>query len=435
MLVLTCQSNRSVLTSGSSEINVEAMRGRGASLSLRPNPASRVSSAVRRAMCRIMALFVAIVALSLTSVAIATQRDPPDDDPEFVSSPASLARRTLPPEIVYIPSARFSMGFEHAYEDERPVHAVTIRPFLLDRYEITNQQFAEFVKATGYITQAERDGYAWCFIKGADDFQATEGADWRHPEGTGSTIESRMDHPVVCVSWYDAAAYAEWVGKRLPTEAEWEYVARGGCAQQFIADVVPAAPVQRTPPSDSSPSDAPGPPGAASDDPDTLSDQDNDPAAREKPVNCCKGAAAKGRSRTATGEVRVAANVWQGIWPQNNKLTDGFFYTAPAGRFKPNRFGVHDMIGNVWEWTADWYDAAYYQSSPAENPTGPPMGQTRVSRGGSWFCSPNYCGAYSTHYRGSSPPDHAFNNVGFRCAMDLPSGFKPPEGKEQGGQP
>ena len=386
-------------------------------------------------MCRITVLFLATVALSLTSVAIAIQRDPPDDGTEFVASPVASARGTLPPEIVYIPGARFRMGFEHAYEDERPVHAVTVSPFLLDRYEITNRQFAEFVEATGYITQAERDGYAWCFIKGADDFQATAGADWRHPEGTGSTIESRKDHPVVCVSWYDAAAYAEWVGKRLPTEAEWEYVARGGCAQQFIADVVPAAPVQRTPLSVSSPSDAPGPPGAASDDPDTLSDKDNNPAAGEKPVNCCAGAAAKGRSRTATGEVRVAANVWQGIWPQNNKLTDGFFYTAPAGRFKPNRFGVHDMIGNVWEWTADWYDAAYYQSSPAENPTGPPMGQTRVARGGSWFCSPNYCGAYSTHYRGNSPPDHAFNNIGFRCAMDLPEGFKPPEGKEQGGQP
>ena len=386
-------------------------------------------------MCRIVAFLVALVALSLTSAATATHREPPNDARKPVSSPVAPARGTLPPEMVYIPGAKFRMGFDHAYGDERPVHAVTVQAFLLDRHEVTNRQFGEFVEATGYMTQAERDGYAWCYLEGADDFRAIAGADWRHPEGTGSSIEHRMDHPVVCVSWHDAAAYAEWAGKRLATEAEWEYAARGGCAQQFIADVVPPAPVQQTPPNDGSPSDASGPAGAASDDRDTDSDEANNPAAGEKPINCCKGAAAKGRSKTAVGEVRMAANVWQGVWPQNNELTDGFFYTAPTGRFKSNRFGVFDMIGNVWEWTADWYDADYYRSSPAENPVGPPNGQTRVARGGSWFCNPNYCGAYSTHYRGNSPPDHAFNNVGFRCAMDLPAGFKPPEGKKQGEQP
>ncbi len=385
-------------------------------------------------MYRIVVVLVVSGGLTLASTATAAQPAPRNDAHKPVLSRVEPAHGPVPPGMVYIPGATFRMGFDHAHDDERPVHAVTVRPFLLDRHEVTNRQFAEFVEATGYITQAERDGYAWCFLEGARDFQAIAGAAWRHPEGTGSSIEHRMDHPVVCVSWHDAATYAEWAGKRLPTEAEWEYAARGGCAQQFIADVVPAAPVQQTPP-DGSPSDASGPAGAASDDPDTGRHEANDPAAGEKPVNGCKGAAARGRSKTASGEVRVTANVWQGVWPHTNELTDGFFYTAPAGRFKPNALGVYDMVGNVWEWTADRYDAAYYQSSPAENPTGPPTGQTRVARGGSWFCSPNYCGAYSTHYRGSSPPDHAFNNVGFRCAMDLPDGFKLPEGEKQGAQP
>ena len=383
----------------------------------------------------VISLLVVPVALTLASTATATQPAPQNDADEPVLSPVKPPRRTAHPEMVYIPGTTFRMGFEHAYDDERPVHAVTMRPFLLDRREVTNRQFAKFVEATGYITPAEGDGYAWCFIEGADDFQAIAGADWRHPEGTGSSIDGRLDHPVVCVSWYDAAAYARWAGKRLPTEAEWEYAARSGCPQQFVADVVPAAPVQQTPANESNPSDAPGSVGPASGDRATGSDEVNHPAAREKPTNCCADAAAKGPSRTAVGEVRIAANVWHGVWPQKNELTDGFFYTAPVGRFKTNAFGVHDMIGNVWEWTADWYDAAYYQSAPAENPTGPPTGQTRVARGGSWFCSPNYCGAYSTHYRGSSPPDHAFNNVGFRCAMDLPDGFKLPEGDKQGAPP
>lgn len=314
-------------------------------------------------------------------------------------APQSSGEARVPEGMALIPGGVFQMGMAGSHADEAPVHSVTISSFLLDRYEVTNRQFAAFVEATGYVTRAERDGYAWGYLKGASDFQMVAGASWKHPEGPGSGIEDRPDHPVVCVSWEDAAAYAKWIGKRLPTEAEWEYAARAGSAQHFKAAF----------------SDSKSPAPNAHHHSIVSASHDLSPSAKNHRLSTGHHAVADdGKNYTL-----VPANFWQGTWPADNQLADGFYYTAPVGSFTSNDWKLYDMLGNVWEWTADWYAADYYQHSLAQNPAGPASGENRVARGGSWFCSPNYCGAYNTSFRGASPPDHAFNNVGFRCATDI----------------
>jgi formylglycine-generating enzyme required for sulfatase activity len=303
-----------------------------------------------------------------------------------------------------MPGGSFRMGFDHGYDDERPVHRVEIATFWIDPTEVTNRQFERFVDATGHVTQGEHDGYCWAYVDGADDFQALTGADWRHPQGPASSIDGRLDHPVVCVSWHDAAAYAAWAGKRLPTEAEWEYAARAGGRGHFRA----ADARFESAPSGGAPRVASG-----------HGHHGNHVVQSSAPYPSSKSHADAGGAAGLHGSVdTVVGNVWQGHWPEINHLSDGFYYTAPVGQFDPNPWGVHDTLGNVWEWTADWYAADFYQHSPTRDPEGPDEGENRVARGGSWFCSRNYCGAYTTHYRGASPPTHAFNNVGFRCAAD-----------------
>jgi sulfatase modifying factor 1 len=254
-------------------------------------------------------------------------------------------------EMVFVPGGDYFVGDD--WPDpapDAPPRKVRVQPFYIDRHEVTNRQFGEFVEATGYLTTAEREGGAWIYRGGERDFRYAVGADWRHPVGPDSSIAEAMDHPVVLVSWEDAVAYAQWAGKRLPTEAEWEVAARGGISRDVSQ---------------------------MHDTPDPGHD--------------------------------TSANVWQGRWPHRNELKDGYFYTAPAGSFSPNRLGIYDMIGNVWEWTADWY---------TEDPNTTATGTLKVARGGSWFCSPNYSSAYRPGFRGKSPPTHAFNNVGFRCAKN-----------------
>ena len=333
----------------------------------------------------ISAILFAKPGISVSSDAVETQQSP--------------SASHIPDGMVLIQGGIFQMGMSGSNSDEVPIHNVKLNSFLLDRYEVTIRQFAAFVEVTHYITQAEGDGYAWCYLKDASNFQRVEGANWQHPEGPGSSIEDRMNHPVVCISWEDAATYARWAGKRLPSEAEWEYAARAGSAHHFKAAFT----------------DAMLP--ATEGNQHQIQNASNDlsPSAKNHRLsNHHRMASADDQSYAL-----IPANFWQGTWPNDNQLLDGFYYTAPVGRFAPNDWDLYDMLGNIWEWTADWYASDYYQNSPTKNPTGPASGENRVARGGSWFCSPNYCGAYNTSFRGASPPNHAFNNVGFRCAMDV----------------
>jgi len=344
---------------------------------------------------------------------------------------AETARR----EMVRLPGGTFEMGSATGHDDEKPVHEVRLDPFYMDRHEVTNRQFAAFVEDTGYVTQAEKDGYAWGFTEGDTDFRRIEGANWRHPDGPETRYKDRLDHPVVNVTWHDAQAYAKWAGKRLPTEAEWEYAARAAGGTQVTADPsnrerpIPADERTHTP--DAAPDRHATHQGAhhgtgaaeagesASDDPD---DQPvlTHPSGKSHADGTDHSAHAHHQHPAQKNQRLIHANVWHGDWPQTRQRIKGTFTTTPVGTFPPNQAGLVDMIGNVWEWTGDWYAADYYHRSPKDNPTGPSDGQTRVARGGSWFCSPTYCSAYNSHYRGASPPSHAFNNVGFRCAADAP---------------
>jgi formylglycine-generating enzyme required for sulfatase activity len=257
-------------------------------------------------------------------------------------------------------------------DGERPVHEVSVGPFAIDRYAVTNAMFARFVDATSYTTDAERYGWSFVFgphlaedcgetrgVVGAEWWRQVFGADWRRPEGPGSDIGDRPDHPVVHVSWDDAQSYSAWSQTRLPTEAEWEYAARAG-------------------------HDTPFPWG------DELEPD---------------------------GEHRM--NVFQGTFPHENTGADGYLGTAPVGAYPPNDFGLCDMTGNVWEWCADWFDTRTYAHSPRDNPTGPPHGTLRVMRGGSYLCHASYCRRYRVSARQGSEPGSSTGNLGFRVVADI----------------
>ena len=257
-------------------------------------------------------------------------------------------------------------------DGEGPVREVELSPFWIDRLAVSNSRFAEFVEESGYRTEAECFGWSFVFAGLlADDFPSTAAvaeapwwrqvfdADWRHPEGPGSSLARRTDHPVIHVSHNDALAFCEWAGLRLPTEPEWEYAARGGLVQKRYA----------------------------------WGDE------------LCPG-----------GEHRC--NIWQGTFPTSNQGADGYVGTAPVDAFSPNGHGLHNVAGNVWEWCADWFHPSWHVTASRTDPVGPPTGSAKVMRGGSYLCHRSYCDRYRVASRSSNTPDSSTGNLGFRCARD-----------------
>jgi len=318
-----------------------------------------------------------------------------------------------PRGMVWVPGSDFLMGSDHklAQRNERPAHKVRVHGFWMDRTHVTNAQFAAFVKATGYVTTAERKP-DWETIKaqvapgtprppdsalvpGAMVFVGTDrpvplddygqwwaympGADWRHPQGPRSSIEGKDDHPVVQVSYEDATAYAKWAGKRLPTEAEWEFAARGGLEQATYAWGDDFAP-----------------------------------------------------------QGQKMANVWEGRqerFPVVSPKAGGAEGTSPAKTFPPNGYGLYDMTGNAWQWVADWYDADFFlrqakAAGPTEDPKGPDASYDpadrgvpahapkRVTRGGSFLCNVDYCLSYRPSARRGTDPYNPMSHLGFRLVMN-----------------
>lgn len=271
-----------------------------------------------------------------------------------------------------IPAGEFTMGSvdDLAYpgDGEGPLRQVELSAFEIDVHAVTNEDFAAFVADTGYRTDSERMGWSFVFAGLLpDDFPPTraaadapwwrqvENASWSNPEGPQSDIAERGDHPVVHVSWNDASAYAQWAGKSLPSEAQWERAARGGLELQ----------------------------------PYPWGDQ-----------------------LTPDGAHRM--NVWQGVFPTDNSLDDGWYATCPVDSYEPNGFGLYNTTGNVWEWCRDWFDV-FHDPSPPVDPIGPADGDLKVLKGGSFLCHESYCLRYRTAARMTLTPDSATSNTGFRC--------------------
>jgi len=291
--------------------------------------------------------------------------------------PPGPLRRARPATegMVALVGGRFTLGSDDALaypEDGEGTREVELSAFRIDACAVVNDRFAEFVAATSYVTEAERFG--WSFVFGGllpDDFPPTrgvagapwwrqvEGADWRHPAGPQSDLVGRADHPVVHTSWNDAAAFCAWAGVRLPTEAEWEFAARGGLEGKAFP---------------------------------------------------------WGDELEPGGEHRM--NVWQGDFPRHNTRADGYLGTSPVDAFAPNGYGLYDATGNVWEWTADWFDVAFRQHDRGHDPHGPPDGASRLQKGGSHLCHASYCRRYRVAARQGNSPDSSTGNVGFRCAAD-----------------
>lgn len=307
--------------------------------------------------------------------------------------------------MVWIPAGVFEMGGDskQAKQDEYPKHAVKVDGFYMDITEVTNAQFAQFVNETKYITTAEKDvnwddlkkqlppetpkpddealkAASLVFVPTQNEVNLTDysqwwkwshGANWKHPQGIDSDIIGKENHPVVHISWEDANAYCKWAGKRLPTEAEWEYAARGGLIKSVYT-------------------------------------WGNDAIYTNKKLS----------------------NYWQGVFPYKNEVSDGYFGAAPVKSFLPNAYGLYDMAGNVWEWCSDTYNFYYYSEfesvETAINPKGAeksydpdePTLLKKVMRGGSFLCNESYCSGYRVSARMKSTPDSSLEHLGFRCVSN-----------------
>lgn len=297
-----------------------------------------------------------------------------------VRTPFRTTGRTNPQEdMILIKGGKFLMGTQEkagfAEDGEGPIRNIKVNSFYIDPHTVTNASFARFVEETGYRTEAEQYGWSFVFYKLVSETTAkkvkqkvaqtpwwlvVEGATWDQPEGPDSNIADRMDHPVIHVSWNDVMAYCEWAGKRLPTEAEWEFAARGGL-------------VQKTYP---------------------WGDE-------------------------LTPEGKHQCNIWQGDFPKENTEEDGYVGTAPAASFPPNGYGLYNMAGNVWEWCSDWFATNIHKRGGKDNPTGAETGTNKVMRGGSYLCHDSYCNRYRVAARTANSPDSSTGNIGFRCVMDV----------------
>ena len=360
-----------------------------------------------------MTLVATLVAAWVAGELLAGQEDrkaPPNPEaaPAQVLDQPKESPHTAPPGMLLIPSGEFTMGTNDvsSFPNERPAHQVRVEGFWIDEHDVTNAEFAKFVDATGYVTTAEKKP-DWeelkkqlppgtpkpddsVLVAGSLVFTPTSrpvplndlsawwrwvpGASWRHPEGPGSTIEARENHPVVQVSWDDAVAYAKWAGKRLPTEAEWEFAARGGLEGKRYA---------------------------------------------------------WGDEFRPNG--KHMANTWQGLFPVTNSAEDGFVGTSPVKSFPPNGYGLYDMAGNVWQWCSDWYRVDAFTQLTTElasknvyrDTGGPseswdpadPSAPKRVVKGGSFLCNPSYCESYRPSARRGTPPDTGSSHTGFRCVI------------------
>lgn len=297
----------------------------------------------------------------------------------------SDGKRTLPVgkvknEYVKIPAGTFMMGSDTStpgtlQDGEGPTRKVTLPEFEILKYEVSNGDFADFVRTTGYVTEAETFGDSFVLdmllssevsseitqaVKDAPWWLPVKEAYWLQPEGKGTNLKDREDHPVVHVSWNDAVAYCKWKGGgRLPTEAEWEYAARAGLKDRLFP---------------------------------------------------------WGNNPNPKGEHWM--NIWHGKFPEENTADDGYISTAPVDAYQPNRFGLYNTVGNVWEWVSDWWQVRH-SNVPSQNPQGPPSGTDKVKKGGSYMCHKDYCYRYRCSARSMNTPDSSASNMGIRCARTV----------------